>query len=164
MTKEETAAALLQEWNELHQNQMFQNLAVPEQGIQLALDFLSGRSGEETSSGDLARALRVSSARTAALLNKLEDRGLITREPCPEDGRKTNIRLTPKGEEAVTRIHAQVLSWMEQLVEDVGADNLRTYLKLSEKIKESVRQHIQQQDSVGGAEVRSDYATKSLEV
>jgi DNA-binding MarR family transcriptional regulator len=35
------------------------------------------------------------------VVRRLEDRGLVERQPCPEDGRATNARLTDQGWDAV---------------------------------------------------------------
>lgn len=50
-----------------------------------------------------ALALRTNAAlsRLSHVVRRLEDRGLVDRFPCPEDGRATNARLTEAGWEAV---------------------------------------------------------------
>ncbi|WP_020388011.1 MarR family winged helix-turn-helix transcriptional regulator [Kribbella catacumbae] len=54
---------------------------------------------------DLSRSLLLSSGGTSNVVNQLVNRGLVVREPDPEDGRGTQIRLTAAGagkaEEAV---------------------------------------------------------------
>jgi len=55
---------------------------------------------------DLSRSLLLSSGGTSNVVNQLVRRGLVVREPDPEDGRGTQIRLTDAGvrtaEEAVS--------------------------------------------------------------
>ncbi|MER7248687.1 MarR family transcriptional regulator [Kribbella sp. NPDC000426] len=46
---------------------------------------------------DLSRNLLLSSGGTSNVTNQLVRRGLVTREPDPDDGRGTQIRLTPEG-------------------------------------------------------------------
>ena len=50
-----------------------------------------------------ALALRTNATlpRLSHVVRRLEDRGLVERFPCPQDGRATNARLTPAGWEAV---------------------------------------------------------------
>ena len=55
---------------------------------------------EATSTGDLARRLRVDPANASTLLTKLEKRRLVTREPAKHDRRKRRILLTPAGRKA----------------------------------------------------------------
>ncbi|WP_329003790.1 MarR family transcriptional regulator [Kribbella sp. NBC_00709] len=46
---------------------------------------------------DLSRNLLLSSGGTSNVTNQLVRRGLVVREPDPDDGRGTQIRLTPAG-------------------------------------------------------------------
>jgi DNA-binding MarR family transcriptional regulator len=46
---------------------------------------------------DLSRSLLLSSGGTSNVVNQLVNRGLVVREPDPDDGRGTQIRLTAKG-------------------------------------------------------------------
>ena len=49
----------------------------------------------------LARRTNATLPRLSHVVSRLEDRGLVERFPCPEDGRATNARLTPSGWDAV---------------------------------------------------------------
>lgn len=46
---------------------------------------------------ELAALTNATLPRLSHVVRRLEDRGLVDRFPCPEDGRATNARLTPKG-------------------------------------------------------------------
>lgn len=45
----------------------------------------------------LAERTGLSLSRTSRLLDSLQQRGLLAREPCPEDSRASNVALTPGG-------------------------------------------------------------------
>jgi DNA-binding MarR family transcriptional regulator len=45
----------------------------------------------------LAQDMGLSLSRVSRIVDALEDRGLLTREPCPADARATNAHLTPAG-------------------------------------------------------------------
>jgi len=49
----------------------------------------------------LARLTTATLPRLSHVVRRLEDRGLVERHPCPEDGRATNARLTDAGWDAV---------------------------------------------------------------
>lgn len=49
----------------------------------------------------LAKRTNATLPRLSHVVRRLEDRGLVERFPCPEDGRATNVRLTPAGGDAV---------------------------------------------------------------
>lgn len=57
---------------------------------------LVGRDGELTA-GALAEAARLSQATVTALLDKLEDRGLVLRRRSPQDRRRVVVALTEAG-------------------------------------------------------------------
>lgn len=49
----------------------------------------------------LAALTNATLPRLSHVVRRLEDRGLVERFPCPQDGRATNARLTPAGWDAV---------------------------------------------------------------
>ena len=49
----------------------------------------------------LAQRTNATLPRLSHVVRRLEDRGLVERFPCPDDGRATNARLTDQGWEAV---------------------------------------------------------------
>ena len=49
----------------------------------------------------LAQRTNATLPRLSHVVRRLEDRGLVERYPCPEDGRATNARLTAAGWDAV---------------------------------------------------------------
>ncbi|RPF22229.1 MarR family winged helix-turn-helix transcriptional regulator [Myceligenerans xiligouense] len=64
----------------------------------------------ETTSSTLPRLSHVCS--------RLEKRGLTDRFPCPEDGRATNVRLTPEGRNALVRAMPGHIDTARRLVVD----------------------------------------------
>ena len=56
---------------------------------------------------DLSRGLVVSTARIAALLNRMEDKGLISRLPDPLNNRQVIVTLSPQGLEAIQTFRSQ---------------------------------------------------------
>ncbi|KOG37312.1 MarR family transcriptional regulator [Streptomyces decoyicus] len=75
---------------------------LPELGLTVAeFDILVAlrRSGEpyRMKPNELARSLLLSSGGISNVVNHLTGRGLVLREPSPDDGRSTMIRLTPDG-------------------------------------------------------------------
>lgn len=61
---------------------------------------LLGRSGE-LSAGAIAEAARISHATVTAILDKLEQRGLIARRRDPQDRRRVAVALTAEGRDAL---------------------------------------------------------------
>lgn len=67
----------------------------------------------------LARALRCDNSNVTGLVDKLESRGLVVREPSPDDRRVKLVRLTDKGirmrGEVRQRIQEDGLEWISTL-------------------------------------------------
>lgn len=53
--------------------------------------------GDSLTASEIARAVSLSQATVTTLLNRLEDRGLITRQRSEEDRRRVNVQLTEAG-------------------------------------------------------------------
>ncbi|MDO8143043.1 MULTISPECIES: MarR family winged helix-turn-helix transcriptional regulator [unclassified Isoptericola] len=67
------------------------------------LDALSRQDGWHMRMQQLARAAALSSSATTRLVNRLEDRGLLTRILCAEDRRGIYTELTPAGQHLLAR-------------------------------------------------------------
>ena len=87
----------------------FDKLNKHEKGVDFALRYLYN-SEEETNAGDLARALDVSTARVAILLDKMEKKGLIYRYSSKADARKTIIVLSKKGRKDIMRYCLNIIN------------------------------------------------------
>lgn len=83
---------------------------------------------------DLAASAMITSSAVAQRLNRLEERGLITRARSSIDGRGTEVTLTAKGREAVDTTLPAHLATEEDLLAGLSADELRTLSKLLKKL------------------------------
>jgi DNA-binding MarR family transcriptional regulator len=70
----------------------------------------------------LARAAGVDTSTTALILGNLEARGLISKEPDPDDRRRLMLCLTAGGRRQLTQARAAFLETQRRLVEPLGAD------------------------------------------
>ena len=77
-----------------------------------ALFYLRLHASEALRISDLQVAVDLSQPALSRLVARLEQRGLLCREPVPEDARAATLRLTPAGDqvlERATEIHTQVV-------------------------------------------------------
>jgi DNA-binding MarR family transcriptional regulator len=89
-----------------------------------------GPQGERPS--ELAARLRVSKQALNHLLGQLEQRGYLSREADPDDGRSKRIRLTPRGTKAALVIRAAVTEMEDRWAQQLGTrrfDQLRSLLQ-----------------------------------
>ncbi len=73
----------------------------------------------------LARQVAFSSGGFTKVADRLEDAGLIQRQPCPHDRRVTNAVLTPAGRAQAERAAAVYCAGLHELVlQHLGSDGL----------------------------------------
>jgi DNA-binding MarR family transcriptional regulator len=86
------------------------------------LDALSRQDGWHMRMQQLARATALSSSATTRLVNRLEDRGLLTRILCADDRRGIYTELTPAGQELLQKtrpVHDDTLGSALEAAEQV---------------------------------------------
>jgi DNA-binding MarR family transcriptional regulator len=82
---------------------------------------------------DLAASAMITSSAVAQRLNRLEDRGLITRARSSVDGRGTEVTLTQAGREIVDATLPTHLATEEDLLAALSMNERRTLTKLLKK-------------------------------
>lgn len=85
--------------------------------------------------GEIARAVGVSTARVAAFLNAVENKGYIRRESVEGDRRKIQVVLTDAGFEKVQSERRKSLERMMAFLERLGEEDTDNLIRIMEKIK-----------------------------
>ncbi|GAA1170402.1 DNA-binding MarR family transcriptional regulator [Kitasatospora gansuensis] len=70
----------------------------------------------------LAELLGCDASNVTGLVDRLEARGLLRREPDPADRRVKTVLLTPEGEAAVRRIRAEIITGLPGLAQLAAAE------------------------------------------
>ena len=83
---------------------------------------------------ELSENLSVSTARIASLLKNMEEKKLIVRTPDPVDSRQIIVHLTSEGEKAIQQYREDVLRYLAEMLESLGPDDAREYIRIQEKI------------------------------
>lgn len=83
---------------------------------------------------DLAASAMITSSAVAQRLNRLEERGLITRAKSSVDGRGTEVTLTRKGRETVDATLPTHLATEEALLAGLSEKERHTLAKLLKKL------------------------------
>jgi DNA-binding MarR family transcriptional regulator len=81
--------------------------------------------GERATINDLAERLKVKPHTVTGATSRAEEAGLVFREQCDQDRRRTWIRLTPEGERRLAEVVGALQAQRETLlaaIEDVAAD------------------------------------------
>lgn len=74
--------------------------------------------------GDLAAVERIAPSTLTRLVNVLEDRGYLLRQPAPEDARAYLVTVTESGEDVLERIRDEATSLLTEMIKTLPADQL----------------------------------------
>lgn len=88
---------------------------------QLSVLFVLHKFGPQ-SLGALSEFDRVSAPSMNRTVNRLEESGLVAREPAPDDGRKVLIALTPSGRAVVTETKRRRAAWFSRQLATLTPD------------------------------------------
>ncbi|WP_281683783.1 MarR family winged helix-turn-helix transcriptional regulator [Thalassobaculum salexigens] len=78
----------------------------------------------------LGRMTAMDPATIQGVIRRLEERGLITREPDPDDKRRTKLRLSEQGQELVREVTALGMRVTERTLEPLDAGDRRKFLEM----------------------------------
>ena len=102
-------------------------------GIQAILKYLN-TTEKEASAGKISNHIKVSTARTAVLLKKMEAKNLIERKPDPDDGRMVIVKLSEHGKQKASAIHENVCRSLGEMIDKVGMDRMLEFVEISNEI------------------------------
>jgi DNA-binding MarR family transcriptional regulator len=74
--------------------------------------------------GDLAAAERIAPSTLTRLVNVLEERGYLLRQPAPDDARAYLVTVTESGDEVLERIRDEATSLLAAMMKSLPADQL----------------------------------------
>lgn len=140
MTKREKAIELMNELRKSGPRPIFERIDNSDKGIYFIIGYLKHHKDEDVFATDLANKLHVSTARISIILKKLENRGLVLKQQDKKDTRKVKIKLSKKGERLADEHFEKIVKAHEKLVDEISDTELKTYIRISKKIKEALSQ------------------------
>lgn len=102
-------------------------------GISQVLRYLSEAS-RPVSAGEISHYMNVSTARVAALLRCMEEKGFIQKEKDPADARKTLVLLSESGTQEAEAIKRNFLETVSSAIDRVGLERLNTFIDMIDEI------------------------------
>lgn len=108
------------------------------QGFNFLLVYLYEKQ-KDLSAGELAKALKVSTARIAVLIRKLLSRKFITKYSNPGDARITMVSLTEAGSKYALKEKEDTIMKMAKIIEKVGIDEFEEFLNTALKMKDAIK-------------------------
>jgi DNA-binding MarR family transcriptional regulator len=119
-------------WSIDQQLQRDSNLGMVEYQV---MAMLSSSQGRRMRMSSLAEVTNASLSRLSHLVKRLEERGLVRREPDPADGRFTNAILTDKGFQTLAEAAPGHVAHVRALVIDVlSPERLRRFGQAADRI------------------------------
>jgi len=142
MATREEAIAYLEKIKEIQPAEPINELSNQYKGLSYVLKYISDHDGKAYTN-DISKKMHISTARVSAIINKLENRGLVTRQDSKTDARKTVIVLTDKGVYFVKEMDESLIQSTIHLIDTVGMDDLMEFLRIANNIKNAMHGYCQ---------------------
>ena len=108
----------------------FGELSAPQMNMLMMI-----RVREAVSVTELAALLGVSPPSVSTMVDRLVERGLLTRTPSEKDRRKVVIRVSPEALKDIAQVEEMVLGSFVELVEAVGPETTQKWCEVLQQIK-----------------------------
>ena len=119
------------------------NLIAQENGITQGIGYALINIGEEgIPATKIAPLMGMTSSSLSRLLKKMEDDGMIYRQPDKKDKRIVHIFLTDEGSKLRDKVEQVVLDFNNKLFKKLELKELQVFEKVNNIIKEQVREEI----------------------
>ncbi|MEH7084053.1 MarR family transcriptional regulator [Neobacillus drentensis] len=86
----------------------------------------------------IGNCILVSSGSMTYVIDKLEQRGLLSRNACPDDRRMIHVTLTDGGNELMNEIMPKYHQFVHQMFEALDFDESETLVQLMNKVRNKV--------------------------
>ena len=137
MATEEQVTEMIRLAERVHSSKAFRRMDEANAGIGGAMRLLAEarESGAVVTAGAIAEKLGVSTPRVAALLKRLESKGLIARERSAVDARVTEVVLTDEGAARVEAFRIEMRAQVAMLIDELGEERLRDFFETASEIR-----------------------------
>ena len=85
---------------------------------------------------ELAELLSISPPSASSMVNRLVEKGYLTREPCDKDRRKVVVQVSTKAVASIETVEKQILHSFVDLVEKIGPEIADKWCEVLHKVKE----------------------------
>lgn len=100
------------------------------------LRILRGQKGKPANMSLIQERMIAKNSNTTRLIDKLLIKELVTRKVCPENRRKIEVLITPKGLDLLTKLDPEVIQNEEQLSLNLTEDEQTQLIQLLEKYRQ----------------------------
>ncbi len=89
----------------------------------------------------IGKFIGVTTARVANILNKLEDKGFITRSMDPNDRRKIIVTITDEGKKKVIEDISVIIEHMAKILAELGEHDAKEHIRIMKAIYNITLEH-----------------------
>ena len=86
----------------------------------------------------IGTCILVSSGSMTYVIDKLEQRGLLSRNACPDDRRMIHVRLTDDGNKLMNEIMPKYHEFVDNMFDSLTSDEAETLVNLMKKVRDKV--------------------------
>ena len=105
-----------------------------------ALGYLYRHQGEAVFQRDFENAFQIRRSTATTILQSLEKKELIRREPVAEDGRLKQLVLTEKGVRLNEEMDRLIQATEERLCKEISQEDLTFFLRLADQMKNNLEE------------------------
>ena len=91
---------------------------------------------EKVSISELAALMGVSAPSASAMVERMVEKGALTRAPSARDRRRMEVRIAPAVQEDFERVNEVLLAAFERLVAKAGAETASMWCQVLERLKQ----------------------------
>ena len=114
------------------------NITLPQFDVLAELD----RAGKAQTMSELSRELMVSNGNVTGVVDRLERLDYVRRVASSTDRRVLYIELTETGQKAFSQMARQHESWINEMLSEMGNNDLLALTDLLNEAKQSVKNHV----------------------
>ena len=134
MASTEQIEALMEQLKKAPPAECFQKFDMSTAGIRAILKILN-ETDRKVTAGDLSEFMKVSTARIAVLLKKMEAKGLIEKEHDSADGRVVVVRLSKQGKVLADQFKTNLYAHIGEMIDKIGMDRMLEFAAVSNEIQ-----------------------------
>lgn len=138
MATKEQIETVIKTFGDVHPAEFFKRMDETSAGIGAVLKLLHETESTVTA-GKISSFMRVSTARVAVLLKKMEAKGLIIKETGATDARTTVVKLSVLGRETVEKMRADMYSQISTVIDKIGMERLEEFAAISKEIHSVIK-------------------------
>jgi len=99
------------------------------------LRILKGKKGEPTTVNSILDQMVQRTSNVTRIVDKLNEKGLVSRKECPTNRRKMDILITQKGSDLLMELNRKMHTFHEPLMKNLGPEEAETLTALIRKLK-----------------------------